>query len=367
MENRVIIAAAGAGKTTALVKKALEICHYRKILITTYTDNNCEEIRKRFYEKLGFIPKNIEILPWYTFLLVHLIRPFQGCLWEKRISNLILINGTSTTGISKTNTKRYYFNNEGKIYSDKMSQFAIECNNKTKGQVLFRLSQIYSDIYIDEVQDLAGWDLEVIHKLFETDINTLFVGDPRQSTLHTNNSRKNKGNINENLISWFIKEQKKIKTLVIDNESLNINHRCSKSISSLSDKLYPEYPSVRCDNEDSKNHGGIFLVNKDRVNDYLREFNPMQLQYNISAKTNSNYSVMNIGKAKGLKFNRVLIYPTKNFINWITTGFNKIKIASETKCKFYVAITRAQISVAFVCEKELLKDSSSYYEQIHVS
>ena len=54
--SSLIIAAAGAGKTTFLVKKALEISE--NVLITTYTDANEQSIRDKFYEINGCIPSN---------------------------------------------------------------------------------------------------------------------------------------------------------------------------------------------------------------------------------------------------------------------------------------------------------------------
>ena len=64
--SSLIIAAAGAGKTTFLVKKALEISE--NVLITTYTDANEQSIRDKFYEINGCIPSNVTIMPWYTTL-----------------------------------------------------------------------------------------------------------------------------------------------------------------------------------------------------------------------------------------------------------------------------------------------------------
>ena len=70
MSNKLIIAAAGAGKTTYLVQEA----HRRKdknILITTFTDNNASEIKYKFIALYGSVPGNVTILPWVSFLLVH--------------------------------------------------------------------------------------------------------------------------------------------------------------------------------------------------------------------------------------------------------------------------------------------------------
>ena len=61
-----MIAAAGAGKTTFLVTEALKI-HDKKVLITTFTDENVREIKKKFIEINGFIPNNIHIKGWFSF------------------------------------------------------------------------------------------------------------------------------------------------------------------------------------------------------------------------------------------------------------------------------------------------------------
>ena len=54
--NRLLIAAAGSGKTTFLVDEALKQKE-GKILITTYTQANEEEIRKKIIEKKFFNAK----------------------------------------------------------------------------------------------------------------------------------------------------------------------------------------------------------------------------------------------------------------------------------------------------------------------
>lgn len=58
--NRVIIAAAGSGKTEFIVNESLKISS--PVLITTFTDKNADEIRDRFYKNNGVIPSNIGLL-----------------------------------------------------------------------------------------------------------------------------------------------------------------------------------------------------------------------------------------------------------------------------------------------------------------
>ena len=58
--NRLVIAAAGSGKTTYLVQEALKIKDQR-VLITTYTESNEAEIRQKFFDVAGRVPANVVI------------------------------------------------------------------------------------------------------------------------------------------------------------------------------------------------------------------------------------------------------------------------------------------------------------------
>ncbi len=47
MRNKILIASAGAGKTTLFVKEAIS-CN-ETVLITTFTEENKDEIKKKFF------------------------------------------------------------------------------------------------------------------------------------------------------------------------------------------------------------------------------------------------------------------------------------------------------------------------------
>ena len=59
-----------------------------------------------------------------------------------------------------------------------------------------------------------------------------------------------------------------------------------------------------------------------------------------------------MGKSKGLTYDRVLIYPTADMLKWIEN--HSMQLASKTKSKFYVALTRARYSVAVICKNNTL-------------
>ena len=82
MSNRLILAAAGSGKTTYLVNEALKIKD-TKVLITTYTDANEQEIKKKFYEINGCVPENVTIQTWFSFLIQHGVKPDKRPTFSK--------------------------------------------------------------------------------------------------------------------------------------------------------------------------------------------------------------------------------------------------------------------------------------------
>lgn len=351
-QNKLIVAAAGAGKTTFLVNEALKIKEER-VLITTYTQANEAEIRKKIIEVNQCIPPNIIVQTWFSFLLQHGVRPFQGGLFEKEITGLILVN--SQSGLKyyfkgnpiyfseEKEFERHYFTKDTKIYSDKISKFVFRCNANSAGAVIERLCKIYSHIFIDEVQDLAGYDLELLKLLFKASSNTLLVGDPRQGTYSTNSSAKNKKFKKAAIINFFEDDSLGIET---DTTSLTTNYRCNEAICNLSNKLFTDLPATTSGNNDTTTHDGAFLVREADIDEYLKTYSPVQLRENVKTEVNANFRVMNFGESKGLSFDRVLIYPTNPILKWLAD--NNSELAPTSRSKLYVALTRARYSVGII-------------------
>jgi|LDZT01.1.fsa_nt_gi DNA helicase-2/ATP-dependent DNA helicase PcrA len=358
-KNRLIIAAAGSGKTTNLVNNAL-VNKNQKILITTYTLSNETEIRKKIISKNNFIPENITVQTWFSFLIQHGVKPYQGCLYEKRIKGLYYtdrqsgfrcyykINGREIPiyfGENK-NFEKYYFSPTCKIYSDKLSKFVFRCNIASNGNVIDRISRIYSLIYIDEIQDLAGYDLEIIKLLLQSPSCILMVGDPRQVIYLTHHERKY-CKYSNGAIKKFICTECKSLACEIDERSLNSSYRCNQKICDYSSKLYPQYSPSKSEQSEITGHDGIFLVKQEDVKRYLFKYNPIQLRLNVNTKcVDENYEVLNFGESKGSTFDRVLIYPTRQMCKWIIN--NNTELEKKTRSQFYVAITRAKYSVGIV-------------------
>lgn len=363
-DNRLIIAAAGSGKTTYLVNEALKHPE-KRVLITTYTEANEAGIREKLLLQKQCIPSHIVVQTWFSFLLQHGARPYQGSLddsmFENDIKGMLLVNKQSALRFTgkrgpiywgENNFKEHYFTPSGMIYSDKVSKFIINCNKASGGAVIDRISRIYDCIYIDEVQDLAGYDLEIIKLLFKSSISIVLVGDPRQVTYQTHHERKYEKYKDGMIKDFIIDGLGKSLTCHIDETTLNVSHRNNQAICNFSSKLYPSHPATppckckSCRSDTHSEHEGVFLVKEKDVSLYLDKYKPVQLRWNTKVKVDSDFPVVNLGESKGLTFDHVLIYPTGDMGKWIAD--NSTKLQNSTKAKLYVGITRARYSVGIV-------------------
>lgn len=361
-ENKLIIAAAGSGKTRHLVNEALG--KEGSVLILTYTLSNEDVIKRRLIKHAACIPRNVTVQTWFSFLLQHGVRPYQGSLhnslFEKDIKGMLLVNQQSAfrfqgrTGPvywGEADLDKHYFSKEHKIYSDKIAKFSVKCCARSNGAVIERIERIYDHILIDEVQDLAGYDLELLKLLFMSKVAVLLVGDPRQVTYLTHIERKYSKYRNGMIRDFVCNELGKNIRCSIDEVTLGASHRCNQSICKYSSLLYPDLPETTpcscCTNTDIE-HQGLFLIKPSQVDEYVRTYNPVQLRWDRKVNVHSDYKVMNFGEAKGETSDRVLIYPTKDMIEWVSD--NSVKLSDSARAKFYVALTRARFSAAIVME-----------------
>lgn len=339
--NLIVISAAGGGKTTRVVDQALGQKQGVTALIT-YTRNNIREIRLKIYERLPAIPQSVEVISWYSFLLRELARPYRAVMHNKRIEGIFWSDGKSVQFVPEHKTSQHYFHDGSRIFSDKLSKFICECELKSGGAVMRRLGQRFSHIIVDEIQDMAAYDLDVLELMLKSGIQITLVGDHRQATFATNNSSKHKAFAGPAIIKKF-ELWKKAGLAAIEYE--RHTHRCNQAIADLADGFFPSEPKTLSRNDRVTGHDGIFLVGTADVGEYVRLFSPQVLRYSVRTDC-SPFEAMNFGESKGLTFERVLIYPHGPARKWLASGMPSDVEKSATK--MYVAATRARYSVAFV-------------------
>lgn len=339
--NRIILASAGSGKTTTVVQETCGDVATRSALIT-YTLNGRGELTDKAYGQFGAVPPNVSISTWYTFVLTHFVRPYQNHLYCPRVSAINFNRVPTTPRVPKTATSRYFFSSKGRVWRDRVTDFACQVIDKTRGLPLTRIEKIFGRIYVDEAQDLAGWDLELMEHLLKSETEIVLVGDHRQATYSTNDNPKNKAYWGEKIIKKFAEWEKSGLAKI---EYQSHSHRCNQTICNFADQLFPDCPKTTSHNGAVTGHDGVFLVSVSDLDRYCKTFSPQALRYD--KRTNiAHGKPLNFGEAKGMTFERTIIYPHGPFQKYLKTGH--LADAGKALAKTYVAVTRARQSVAIV-------------------
>lgn len=353
----ILLAAAGAGKTTRLAELALEN-RARRVLLTTYTDSNRDELVKAVIHRAGIVPENIHILPWYTFLLRECIVPYlkkSNFYITKRITGMLFVDGQDSAlrvgadgkpyRVTKSSFS-YYFDDSFRIFSDKVSEFAIKLQNDSYGAAFERIGRIYDLVLIDEFQDLASYDLDIVKLLSENVSSMILAGDPRQVAYVTNRSRQNSHYKNGESLQYF-KDKFPKEVLNVDDDSLSVSYRCHKGICDFASLLFREHPQIVSGNSCETGHDGMFFVRESNLQDYYQQYQPFVLRWDSSRRLPDYVTeAANIGVSKGRTYDDILLFPTSSMRDWLCGKSSELSY--QTLCKLYIAVTRARQSAAIV-------------------
>lgn len=336
--SRAIIAAAGTRKTQLIVDRALQD-HDGRVLVTTYTNENMRRISRRIVSRNRVVPADVHLVPWMTFLLRDGVKPYQSVIFKTPG----VVRGVDFESRSPRYVKRpkrgYYLNTAGNVYGDVLSDLAYHANRASSGEVIERLEAIYTHIYIDEVQDIVGWDLEFLDLLLRSRIAVTVVGDPRQHMLKTNLGSKNKAFRGVKFLDWLDRRKEYCETQIsVDS------YRCNQLICDFASGLFPGMTPLRSVADERCGHDGVHRIERSEVAEYVAQHAPLVLRHDRRTRTD-DLSATNIGLAKGSTCDHVLIFTTKPMRDYLThRDPSKLKVPEE----LYVAVTRARFSVAFV-------------------
>ena len=224
----------------------------------------------------------------------------------------------------------------GNVLSNQASELACFLDEKSKGKIIGRLSEIYSNIYFDEVQDLAGYDIDLLKLLLDSDISITCCGDNKQATFSTHNAKKNKNQTGKNIWQFFNG---------LDNVEIEKNlasRRFNQDICCFANMLFPIGDPITTIMNEKTEHDGVFLIDQNDVDAYYNQFRPQVLRYDVKTII-EKYHAVNFGACKGETFDRVLIYANGPLTNFVMKG-----TALNAPEKYYVGVTRPRYSIAIV-------------------
>ncbi|MCF2571114.1 UvrD-helicase domain-containing protein [Brevibacterium sp. UCMA 11754] len=346
--NHLTLAAAGSGKTQSIVNASVRADPDEQILILTYTAANQEELRERLARIAGK-HHNIEVRGWFSFLINDIVRPYLPFAFSHSRVCGFDFKSAPQQGVSNYSWDRY-FNKRDEVRKVHLSQLAHHVNKSASGRPLMRLERVYDRIFIDEVQDLCGWDLEILRLLMGTSLPLDMVGDVRQAILLTNpRETKNKKYQYLNIWDWFRGEEAATRLAIVQ---MSESYRCRPEIVEMADSLFsPElgFSPTTSRNTTVTGHDGIFLVKSNDVGHYVETFRPLVLRRTAnSGKAFERLKPINIGVSKGLGREHVLIIPTNEVKKLLQCG---TPLEQQRAAYLYVALTRARQSVAFILDE----------------
>ncbi|SFO36320.1 UvrD/REP helicase N-terminal domain-containing protein [Eubacterium pyruvativorans] len=339
-DNLIRISAAGAGKTYTICHEAIETAQSKNSIIITYTNRGIESIRNELRKaNSGVMPICVETLSWYAFILREMIKPYQSIIYDINQLQGLNFQLMHERNYNKKTDPSRYIDSIGNVRAEEASSLAIVLNERSGGAVMSRIERIYSHIYIDEVQDMAGYDLDVIKLLMDSNVPVTIVGDGKQATFQTHYSRRNKNKSGEKFWEFF--DHAKNDGLCRIEKNL-CSRRFNKQICNFANKIYPNENNISTCMTETTGHDGVFLILEQDVERYCSTFHPTILRYNNRTDTRG-YDSYNFGECKGMTFDRILIFPNKQLSEFIMKG-SKL----NSPMKYYVAVTRAKYSVAIV-------------------
>lgn len=345
--NHLTLAVAGSGKTQSIVGACAAADLDERILILTYTSANQRELSGRLAAEAGS-HHNLEVSGWFSFLIGHFVRPYLPFAYPgERVRGF---DFTSDPQQRVANGEwRRYFNKQSEVRRAHLAQIAHRVNEEAGGAPIRRIERVFDRIFIDEVQDLCGWDLEILRLLMDSGVPLDMVGDVRQAILVTNpREQKNKQYKFIKIWDWF-KAQERSKRMTIGQECGT--HRCRPEIAELADSLFGPgcgFDPTVAKNESVTDHDGVFLVKSEDVEAYVQLYGPLLLRLKSnSGRALDHLNPMNIGVSKGLGRKHVLIHPTGPMVKLLQHGKQLEELAAAY---LYVAVTRAEQSVAFILD-----------------
>lgn len=346
MNDTAVLAVAGAAKTQLIVDEVAKVGGHRT-LVTTYTNGNTEEVRGRIAQKLGGgLPPSCHVMPWQTFLYRHGVLPYQA-MWSgvpNQICGVFHAKKPDPALRFVKKSEPLFFLTSGQfVRGERLGHLVAQIAEASSMAWVRRLERMYDSVYIDEFQDIAGYDLDVVESLFQSSLRIVIVGDPHQLTFKTTRERRNKKFLGKTG-KWLA--EKKIGCEV---EHRNRSFRCGKSICEFANVVV-EGLNMQAGMEAESAHGGVFVLTEAQLDDYLSVLSPLRpqgLRWDKRKVVDARVPIMNMGASKGRTFEHVLIYPTGPMEKFLKDG-KQSHLKDESRAKLYISATRAKHSVAFV-------------------
>ena len=332
-----MLAVAGSGKTTYLISLLnLE----QRFLLVTYTRNNYEHLKRSVIRKFGFFPENIKVLKYFQFVYSFCFKPYCGL--GMKAKGICFDFPPEWTRYHR-GEDAFYRTAAGRMFSNRIAHY---CITNSVDYIKERLDKYYDSFFIDEVQDLAGHDFNLLLSILPDRCDSLFVGDFYQHTYETSND----GNVNHGLYDVYRRYLRKWTDVgvTIDTTTLSKTHRCSAEVCSFVTDMGIAIEST------GEANGQVYILDNEEEADAILTNGRIPKLF-LEKSSQFRCASMNWGASKGIdSFEDVCVVLNKT-AQKLLENRKLIELNPKSKNKLYVACTRAHRHLYIVSYKFLEK------------
>ena len=337
MGKCLMLAVAGSGKTTYLISLLnLE----QRFLLVTYTRNNYEHLKRLVIRKFGYFPDNIKVLKYFQFVYSFCYKPFCGL--DKKANGICFDVPPEQTRY-RPGSDEFYRTKSGRLYHNRIAHY---CSTQCVDGIKARLDKYYDFFFIDEVQDFAGHDFNLLLNILPDRCETICVGDFFQHTYDTSLD----GNVRTSLykkLRSYIKEWERA-GITVDMNSLAKTRRCSPEICGFVEQMGIAIEST------GEANGSVFFVDEEMACEGIIN-NPSIPKLFLRDSGKFYCAGLNWGASKGMdRFKDVCVVLNKSSFDLYKKG-KLSELNPQTKNRLYVACTRAHRHLYIMSYKWLEK------------
>lgn len=337
--KRALLAVAGSGKTSFLVKA---LSPEKRNLFLTYTVNNTETLKGMISRECSGIPEKTLIMTWFSFVFNFLVKPF--CIDNVPcIRHLLFPKSNELPSPFLTGWHRFV-TADGGLYHCRAFDFA----NRHIGvqKLLGRIHRFFDAIFIDEVQDFAGYDFDFIELLGSAGFDVTLAGDYFQHTFDTSRD----GNKNQSLHKDLKIFRDRLSTgYEIDDTTLSASHRCTPQVCDfITSRIGISMKSARQETGTEPR----LLADPKEIATVMSDHSIAKLFYDKSVKYRCAGKCRNWGECKGMSFDRVCVVLNKK-THGLYTNNELSTLPAQTRHKFYVACSRTRGDLFFVSDADI--------------
>lgn len=336
MAKQLILAVAGSGKTTHILDM---IDHEKRSLVVTYTHENHRNLEAGLVAKFGRVPPHVTVLTYFSFLYRFCIRPFFSYDLRDRSITWKL---PPFRPLRKKNDLRHYVTRARYLYANRAAKLPLEFG--ATAEIIARLERHFDQFLVDEVQDFASNDFNLLLALTEAGLGFSLVGDFFQHTFDTSRDGNTRASLHTSGVDAYIDEFRKA-GIDVDQTSLDKTYRCSPSVCDfITETIGIPIASHRTDDSNV-----VFVEDKADALDLAND--PAKVTLFRSDYAKYGCSANNWGRCKGVNtYGDVCVALNPKTFKHFADG--KVQeLPDETRHKLYVACSRARGDLFLFPEK----------------